>query len=106
MRAKIVGMVVLMGFAALSASFAPAKQIAVQETLPRLLTEEEADCLVGGKASCLDVAVSAADNCLAEAGVSFEDLDDLYGAVMVGWCTGTGIWEGASCAWDWFTNLF
>jgi len=107
MRAKIVGMIVLMGIAALSVSFTPVKNAAVQETLPRLLTEQEADCLVGGKATCVDVAVNEAESCLGDYGLGFDDIDDnVYTMVVGGYCAGSGIVSGLSCAWDWFTGLF
>ena len=107
MRAKIVGMIVLMGIAALSVSFTPVKNASVQETLPRQLTEDEADCLVGGKATCLDVAINEATTCIEDSGFDFRSPESSYASIVVaGWCTLDGAWSGLTCAWDWFTGLF
>jgi len=108
MRAKIVGMIVLTGIAALTTAFtAPAYAVTVGESAVRQLTEEEADCLLNAEATCIDVALDTADECLAEAGIFGSEIgDNLYNMVVGGWCAGSGIWAGATCAWDWFTDLF
>lgn len=107
MRAKIVGMIVLTGFAALTTSFTPMQDLAIQETHPRLLTEEEADCLVGGKATCFETAALESYSCLNEAGIDFTDIESSYSSLIVfGWCTLEGAWAGVECAWDWLTGLF
>jgi len=72
-----------------------------------MLSAEEADCLVGGKATCIDEAINTAESCLNDAGISGSDIDDnLYNMVVGGICAGSGIWAGATCAWDWFIGLF
>jgi len=107
MRAKIVGMIVLTGIAALTTSFAPLQDVEISGTTPRLLTEEEADCLVGGKATCFEVVAIDAYGCMIEAGVDFTNVESSYSNLIVaGLCTLEGAWSGLTCAWDWFTGLF
>ena len=107
MRARIAGMIVLAGFTALIPSYTPVDDTDVRSAAPRQLTEKEADCLVGGKASCVDVAVNTAESCLDDAGIRGSEIgDNLYNLVVGGICAGSGIWAGATCAWDWLTDLF
>ncbi len=107
MRARIAGMIVLLGIMALTTSFTPVQEAVVQDIVPHQLTAEEADCLVGGKATCVDVAVAAAGDCMDDAGVRPSEIgSSLYGTVVGGICAGYGVWTGLGCAWDWFTGLF
>jgi len=107
MRAKIAGMIVLTTIAALTTSFEPTQDADLKPAAPRMLTAAEADCLVGGKASCLDVAINEAESCLSDAGITASEIDDnLYNMVIGGLCAGSGIWSGISCTWNWLTDLF
>ena len=107
MRAKCAWMIVVVGIAALiSPSAVPQDDIGATST-PRHLTEEEADCLVGGKASCVDVAINETEACLSDAGITGSEIDDnLYNMLIGGLCAGSGIWSGITCSWDWLTSLF
>jgi len=66
------------------------------------LTDAEADCIVGGKAGCLDEAASAYGGCVIE-NVDPEDPSTM-GAFAT--CLSTGFWTGVVCAFTWLWGVF
>ncbi len=66
------------------------------------LTDAEADCIVGGQASCLDVGGAAYDQCIME---NFNPYDPSAGKTILK-CAGVGAWATVACAFSWLWGLF
>lgn len=70
-------------------------------TVSTRLTAEEADCIVGGQAGCLEVAKASYDGCVD----ANYDPEIPKTAVAYLDCAPVGAWSGIACAATWLWNL-
>lgn len=103
MRAKIVGMLVLLAIMALTTGFSPHPVVDDQGVRYGEITQAEADCIVGGKQGCWDEAVQSFAWCVFSYGYS--DVDQVPTGIVAE-CLSVGGETLLACVVDWIFGLF